>query len=48
MKRKRCTQEQIPFALRQHESGTSIAQIVPVTAGAVPGRLATPANTAAL
>ncbi len=28
MKRKRFTQEQIAFALRQHESGTAISEIV--------------------
>ena len=28
MKRKRYTEEQIAFALRQHESGTSVAEIV--------------------
>ena len=28
MKRKRFTEEQIAFALRQHESGTSVAEIV--------------------
>ena len=28
MKRKRYTEEQIAFALRQHESGTSVADIV--------------------
>ena len=28
MKRKRYTEEQIAYALRQHESGTSVAEIV--------------------
>lgn len=28
MKRKRYTEEQIAFALRQHESGTSVADII--------------------